>query len=229
MKKFCAQGILDFFLPRICASCKCKLISEEQFICNDCNLQLEIVTHERIIREFNRKFLNDEVVNDFITHYIFKEDSVIQRLIHSIKYDQNYHIGKFLAQSIFTGNSTKLRNLEADYIVPVPLHHLRRAERGYNQAAEIAKQLSKRIGVTYRSNIIKRNRFTMSQTKFTLDERKKNIQGAFRINNRFTIRDKVFLLVDDVITTGATVSECAKILIENDARSVTAVSAAIAD
>ena len=78
-------------MPRLCAACNSKLNSEENFICYECNLQLEIVTNERLEYEFKRKFLCDGIIDDFISHYIFKEDSVIQRIVHSFKYDNSDH------------------------------------------------------------------------------------------------------------------------------------------
>lgn len=229
MNLFSIIDILDFILPRICASCKCKLKNSERIICNECNSNLEIATNERIQYEFQKKFLSEGIIKDFISPYIFHEDSVIQNIIHVFKYNQNFHIANFLAQSIIKYNSQKLESFDADYIIPVPLHHLRKAERGYNQAAEIARQLSKHVGIKYNPRIIKRNRFTTSQTKFTLEERNRNIRGAFKFNKQLPIKDKKIILVDDVITTGATVSECARILYKNKVESVFAVSAAIAD
>jgi ComF family protein len=220
--------MLDFLIPRFCISCSNKLGKKEHLICNLCFSQIEIASEKRIKEEFNRKFSGDKCISDFCSAFVFHDESEIQKLIHSLKYEQNYHVGIFLG--IKTGQILHdlIEQWRADLIVPVPLHHLRKAERGFNQSKEISKGLSKELGIKKNSMILKRNRFTQTQTKFTLTERKSNIAGAFSIKNNKKIQGKTIILVDDVITTGATTTECAKLLIENGAERVYALSVAIA-
>ena len=114
---------------------------------------------------------------------------------------------------------------DIDLIVPVPLHHLKKAERGYNQSYYIARGISKSTNIKIEENILKRIRFTQSQTKMNLEERRLNIENAFKV--RKILRN--ILIVDDVITTGATVNECGKVLKKAGANEVYAASVAIAD
>lgn len=220
--------ILDFFLPRFCIACSIKLGKKEHLICDHCFSQIEIASEKRIKEEFERKFSRDKFISDFCSAFVFSDDSEIQKLVHSLKYEQNYHVGIFLG--IKTGKILYdfIEQWQADLIIPVPLHHLRKAERGFNQSKEISKGLSKELGIKKSSMILKRNRFTQTQTKFTLIERKSNIAGAFSIKRNKKIQGKRIILVDDVITTGATTTECAKLLIENGAAKVYAISVAIA-
>ena len=220
--------LFDFLLPRVCKGCETKLTLAEQYICSSCYSTFEIATESRIGSEFIRKFSKDRAITDFNSAFVFHDDSIIQKLIHSLKYEQNFQIGKFLGKKTGEILSNKIHGWQADFIIPVPLHHLRKAERGFNQSKEIAKSISQLLNIRLKENILSRDRFTKTQTKFSLEERKSNIEGAFKISNKKCIRGKVIILVDDVITTGATTKECAKVLIENGAAEVFALSVAIA-
>ncbi len=180
-------------------------------------------------KEFCRKFLNENIVKDFSSAFIFHDDSVIQKVIHKLKYQQEFSVGKTLGEKTAQILEDKLNTWNADLIMAIPLHRLRKAERGFNQAEIIAKTIGNCLKIKYVKNILLRKRFTQTQTKLNLKERKANMKDAFRIKRINKITDKNIILVDDVITTGATVSECAKILKENGASNIFALSVAIAD
>lgn len=221
--------ILDFILPRFCESCIKNLTNTEEIICSECIKNFEIASEERIKNEFNRKFLKDKLISDFAAAFVFHDESEIQKLIHALKYDQKYLIGNFLGKNIASELQSKIKTWNADLIIPVPLHSLRKTDRGFNQAEEIAKGISKKLSIPHKSNIIKRNRYTETQTKLTLVERKKNIEDAFQLKHKNKVKDKNIIIVDDVITTGATISECASLLLEAGAKNVYALSVAIAN
>jgi ComF family protein len=103
------------------------------------------------------------------------------------------------------------------------------SERGYNQSLVIAKGISKTCGIPVKKNIIKRKRYTNTQTNLSLHERKLNISEAFSVVKPKIVKHKRIVIVDDVITTGATISECAKVLVNEGASEIFAVSVAIAD
>ena len=114
-------------------------------------------------------------------------------------------------------------------IIPIPLHQLKKAERGYNQAYYIAKGVGSKLKVRVSDRAVKRIKYTESQTTMNLNEREENISGAFKVRNQKAVRGKSILLLDDVITTGATISECGKKLLEAGAAKISAASIAIAD
>ncbi len=114
-------------------------------------------------------------------------------------------------------------------ILPIPLHQLKKAERGYNQSFYISKGLGKETNIPIGPEIIKRRKYTQSQTKMNFLERQKNIEEAFKVKNIKKVIGKNILLIDDVITTGATISECGKVLLNSGAKKVYAASVAIAD
>ncbi|PKL83450.1 MAG: hypothetical protein CVV24_04885 [Ignavibacteriae bacterium HGW-Ignavibacteriae-3] len=221
--------IFDFFLPRLCPSCKNKLTPLESVACVSCLSKIEQADPERIANEYIRKFLNDKIIAGFASLFIFEKDKEIQHLIHGLKYEGKFQIGLFLGELTAIGLREEIEKWKIDFIVPVPLHHLKRAERGFNQSDYIAGGMKKILNIPVKSNYIKRCRFTETQTNLTLLERAANIEGAFRVKKRKIIKGKRILIVDDVITTGATVSECGKALTKNGAAKVYAVSVAIAE
>ncbi|MCW8849457.1 MAG: hypothetical protein OQJ81_05700, partial [Melioribacteraceae bacterium] len=181
---------MDFFLPRFCISCSNKLGKKHRFICDLCYSKIELSSEKRINEEFLRKFSNDKYISDFYSAFVFYDESEIQKLIHSLKYEQNYHVGIFLGLKTGQIFNTLNKQWQADLIIPVPLHQLRKAERGFNQSNEISKGLTKELGIKKNSRLLKRNRFTKTQTKFTLLERKSNIEGAFSIKSNKNILGK---------------------------------------
>lgn len=229
MTKTKINYLFDLILPRFCKGCDKKLAHFEEYLCSSCNATLEIAEEKRISDEFERKFSKDLIISDFNSAFVFHNESAIQNLIHSLKYDQNFLIGKYLGFRTYELLCDKIKNWHADIIIPIPLHHLRKAERGFNQSKEIAKGVAGKLSIKVNENIVKRKKFTKTQTKFSLEERKINIDGAFCVTNKKRIKGKNIILVDDVITTGATTKECAKMLLKNGAAKVYALSVAIAD
>lgn len=228
MDQFSSNLFLDFFLPRICISCNSKLSSNDKIICCECFNKIEKADEERIEKEFRRKFLKEEVIAGFCSAFVFYDDSVLQKIIHSLKYDHNYHVGKYLGLRSAEIMSEIIYGWEPDLILPVPLHSLRKAERGFNQSAEIAKGISKALKIPFRSKTLKRNKYTHTQTNFNLEERKENVHDAFSAKKGNIIKGAKVIIVDDVITTGATVTECGNKLLAAGAEKVFAVSVAIA-
>jgi ComF family protein len=119
----------------------------------------------------------------------------------------------------------RLRGRQFDVIVPVPLHPARQRERGFNQAALLADLLSVRVAIRRRS-LLERIRYTTTQTAFDRAERMENLHNAFRLRKNMDVRGLRVLLVDDVLTTGSTLSECARVLKGAGATSVHAAMAA---
>lgn len=221
--------IFDFILPRLCASCGTKLTKEEKVICNHCKEQLTFADNERLEKEYLRKFSKNNSIDGFTSLFVFETGTSIQDLIHSVKYDNKFRNGNYIGQQIAANLKDRILSWQPSFIIPVPLHSLKKAERGYNQSYYIAKGISSVLKIPVKQNIIKRNRYTQTQTKLNMDERRENMRNAFLLRNNKVIKSSRIILLDDVITTGATVSECGRILKENGADKVFALSAAIAD
>ncbi len=221
--------IFDFALPRFCPSCKTKLRTNEEVVCKNCLTQIKLADKSRIEDEFRRKFSREKIISDFNSPFVFEKDRALQHIIHSLKYNQRFQSGKFLGKLAAENLASSISQWEIDFVIPIPLHPLKKAIRGYNQALYIAKGISLYSKVPAKSNLLKRKKFTQSQTKMNLEERKENMRNAFKTSRAKKVIGKNLLLVDDVITTGATVTECGRTLLEAGANKVYACSVAIAD
>ncbi len=147
----------------------------------------------------------------------------VKEMIEDIKYR-----GIFFAVPFFADHLAEMiKEYEYDYIVPVPLHFLRKWRRGFNQSEEIAKEISKHTGIpVFRGAVRIKN--TKSQTKLSRKERSLNIKGAFKVKGD-KIKGKKLAVVDDVITTGATTLELARVLYESGAEKVDIYAASMAE
>jgi ComF family protein len=199
-------------------------------ICTNCFQKIERTTPIDLERSFSAKFENTTFISKAFSGFHFKEESIIQTLIHELKYQNKRSIGVFLGEVIGQSIKNDPDFSTADVLVPVPLHKIRLRERGYNQSELIAKGVSNATGIKVIGDLLIRTRNTETQTKLNFEERKENVKDAFFINVKYKnfIIDKKAIIVDDVITTGSTINECAKVLAIAGASKVFALSVAIA-
>jgi ComF family protein len=221
--------LFDFILPRFCPSCRNKLATDEKTVCNSCLSKIKLVDSEFIKSEYQRKYESKRIISGFVSHYIFEKDKELQHIIHALKYDKKFHIGIFLGKSLGEHFKSQFQSWDINMIIPIPLHHLKKAERGFNQSYYIAKGISSQISIAVKANAIKRMRFTQSQTTMTLKEREFNVEGAFKVRKTENVKGKNVLLVDDVMTTGATINECGNVLLDAGANHIYAATVALAD
>ncbi|MBN1637492.1 MAG: ComF family protein [Ignavibacteriales bacterium] len=226
MKKF-VNNLLDFFLPRICIHCKSKLNNKENILCSDCFEDLLRVDEKELANAYNHKFSSDKIISDFTSLYFFEVEKPVQAILHEYKYHQKIGLGKYIGDLIASHLGKTLKKWQVDYIVPIPLHFLKKANRGFNQSLYISKELSKNLLIPFENKLIKRMRFTETQTKLGFTDRQLNVKNAFNINHPERVFGKNILLVDDVITTGATISECAREFKKYNAKNIYAVSFAM--
>ena len=217
---------LDFFIPRFCISCNSSLKISNKFICNSCESSIQLLTESQIISEFQRKFSHDNIIDDYTSLFLFEEGDALQKLIHALKYEKKFKVGIFLGQKLGNYKNKIIKSWNADFIIPIPLFNLKRVERGFNQSFYIAKGLSKETKIPIENNLVKRTKNTVSQTALNLTERKENLRRAFILNKKRKVQGKRVIIIDDVITTGATVSELARILKESGAEKVFTISIA---
>ena len=121
-----------------------------------------------------------------------------------------------------------MRDKNIDCVIPVPLNKRKERERGYNQSDFVAKGISSIINVPVFSDVVRRVKYTVTQTHLNAQERKKNIAEAFAVTQSEKIKNKNILIVDDIITTGSTIQETAKVLMDSGATKVIAGSVGLA-
>jgi ComF family protein len=224
------NSAINFFLPKLCAGCDALLKDDEIIFCNECNLSICRLSDNEIEETYNEKFLSENYISGLISLFLFEKKKNLQHAIHKLKYNERTDIGVFLGKKIIQFYSLEILDLwKIDIIIPVPLHKVKERERGYNQSFYIAKGISENNNLIIDKTSLQRVYYTTTQTKLNLLQRKSNIKNAFLVKDNNNIANKNILLVDDVVTTGSTINECARVLLENGAQKVYVSSIAIAD
>lgn len=209
-----AQTVLDQFLPRQCSVCGKILSASETDLCQSCLISLPLTNfHKLKFNEMEQLFAGRTPICRATGYFFYEKASPYANILHDVKYRNmpqiSYHLSlqaahQLQADGFFAG---------IDAIIPVPMHKLKKAMRGYNQAEQIALAISKVIGVPVVNNI-KAIKPHETQTHNDRDERWENAQEIYASTNTHELVGKHVLLVDDVVTTGSTLLACAK-TIEN--------------
>lgn len=222
-------GFVDLFYPRLCLGCGEKLFRDEKHICLQCRTSLPLIREHEVADNFVEQHLYGRPYIESATSLLlYQKESVVQRMIHEIK----YHGAKELAQSLGRMLGREIREgrfSSLDAIIPVPLHPKRLKWRGYNQSEWFAKGLSEEMNIPIQTDWVERVVETMTQTKKNAEERWDNMQGVFALKKDVQLQDlqgKHLLIVDDVITTGATIMACAAALSQIENVRLSAVSIA---
>jgi ComF family protein len=170
-------------------------------------------------------------ISDLASVFHFEKDGTLQHLIHHLKYNEMTAIGVELGKYVGESLPMFLGEVSITGVVAVPLHPLKEKERGYNQSELICNGIREKTGLKLLPHLLKRTRHTRTQTKLNAHERKENVAEAFQVDSRFAslVRGSTLLIVDDIITTGATIDECARVLREYDAEKIFAASIAVPD
>ncbi len=215
------------FFPQTCAGCDAPLVNGEKLICTSCWYHLPDTHAHADDQNCGARLLWGRVhVEAIASYWYFREASRVKRIIHHLKYRNCPEIGTVIGLRygmVLAG--TKPFN-EAEIIVPVPLHPKKLRTRGYNQSAFFANGLARAMQLPVAEDGIARRRATESQTHKNRYERYENMLETFEANNIGAIAGRHVLLVDDVLTTGATLEACASTLLENGAAKVSAVTIA---
>ena len=208
MKDFLSD-IASLIYPRVCVACNGNLFKHEQHICNKCYITLPKTNyHLQKDNPLQRIFFGRAEVSAASSFLFFHKKGMVQKMLHALKYKGKPEVaqllGKWYAEDLKQNNTLPA----FDYIIPVPLHKKRQQKRGYNQSEYFAKGLNEILGIPILTNVLTKKHFTETQTHKTREERTENIMQSFSIENVEVINNKNILLVDDVITTGATLEAC---------------------
>ncbi|HEY5705365.1 MAG TPA: ComF family protein [Terrimicrobiaceae bacterium] len=157
---------------------------------------------------------------------VMQSRGIVRELIHRFKYGGEVWVGTLLSDFLANGlRDPRLKDHSFDAVVPVPLHPLRRREREFNQAEVLSRELAKKNGLAL-CEALERLRYTVTQTHFDRRRRMQNLRDAFALRRNVCVQGMDLLLVDDVLTTGSTLDECARVLLAAGARSVRALTVA---
>jgi len=232
MFRFIQTALVDFadlLFPTLCLGCKCSLAANEKFLCANCRIQLPETRQHR--ESYSQSSLNKfagRVPIQFVTSYLyFSRHNLVQKIIHQIKYKGQKEAAREIAR--WYGYQLKTESQLADQIdviIGVPLHKSRFQQRGYNQADWIAEGLSEALNVPAATDILARTRFRDSQTRKNRLERWENVKTSFTVLKPEAVAGKNVMIVDDVLTTGATLEACAIELLRAGCKSVSVVTLA---
>lgn len=206
---------ISLFFPHYCLACSRALAKGEEILCTACLIDLPKTNyHLRLENQIKNRLLGRLPLKHGWAFLKFRKSGVVQHLLHQLKYNNHPEVGVKLGQAYGFELLNQGFDKEFDLIVPVPLHPSRQRKRGYNQSAQFALGLSDALKVAWTDSISIRTRSSVTQTHKTKAERWENVKDVFSIKEYDVVKDKRILLVDDVITTGATLEACGQHLVE---------------
>ena len=215
---------LGFLYPEICQICEAgRAAAKEGYVCSNCWRQVRFIRPpfcERCGLPFEGDITTAfECTNCREMEFHFSSarsavvaKSIVLETIHRFKYQRELWFGTFLADLLLREALPALHGQNWNYIVPVPLHPVKEREREFNQAELLARHLSRAASIPLNSGLLRRVAPTLTQTRLTRQQRAENMRGAFALANGVKLNGENIILLDDVFTTGATTSACAKVL-----------------
>ena len=223
------EDLLHLFYPHYCAGCGTDSIRKEQFLCGQCLSSLPSTNFEKISGNVvERMFYGRLPLESACSMYYFTKGKLLQHLIHLMKYDGEKKLGILLGELMGLRLIENNRFSNLDLLIPLPMFPEKMKKRGYNQATLLAQGISNITGIPLSENAVLRSRSTESQTRKQRTERWQNVASSFYINDISSIRNKNILLVDDVITTGATLEACGQTILASNGAGLSVASLALA-
>ena len=207
--------MLNLFYPPVCTSCKKPLNTSELAICIRCRHEIPLTNHlKQNNNEARTKFDGKIPVEHVSAMAYYHKNGIMQHLIHQLKYKNQPIIGKILGDWYANDllENTTLKNI--DGIIPVPLHPKRQKERGYNQVVPFCEGIAEGLNLPIFRDILIREEYAVTQSKKNSAERNLVPENTFSIQNGAQHEGIHFLLVDDVLTTGATLETCGRALLQ---------------
>ena len=232
---------LSFVFPDVCQLCTVNRAKKQDgYVCEDCRAQVRFIDApfcERCGLPFEGEITGTfECTNcrEMELHFASARSAVtahgpVMDAIHRYKYNNQMWFEEFLAELFVQGAGDWFREHPVDALLPVPLYPVKQRERGFNQAERLARRLSAAVDVPVRIDILKRVQPTPTQTRLSRSQRAENMRHAFALKREEKLKGAKFVLIDDVFTTGATTSACAKLLLKTGAEHITVWTVARAE
>lgn len=206
MKYSPLTDIRRLFFPPVCAACGRGLTDQDDFLCNYCRWEIPLTNFWRKPdNPVTAIFHGHLPVVNASAFYFFVSNSNFRDLIHDFKYHNNWLLARKMGEWYGAELASSQLYADIDLIVPVPLHIRKKIKRGYNQSEYIAEGISKATGFPLDAKSVRRSTHNTSQTRRRKSERWQNVEGIFAVHKPDALRGKHLLLVDDVLTTGATI------------------------
>lgn len=223
------NSLVNLFFPKVCYACHKVLGDFEDTICTDCRHNLPITNfHFNNTKDIENVLYGRAKIDMGTALFRYEKKGHVQQLIHNLKYNAHENIGVVLGNWL----GGELKTIEAykkiDIVIPVPLHKKKLKKRGYNQVAKFGQQIAKALEVAYIDDVLIKTTHTTSQTSKKRFARWNYNSEVFTIINTQAIKNKHILLVDDIITTGATLEACIAALNESQNIKISIATIAIA-
>lgn len=209
------HDFLDLIYPRFCASCENVLARHEEVICTFCVHSLPVTGfHDQPNNAVEQIFFGRIPVENATSLLLFEKKGAVQNLIHDLKYRGNEEIGKYLGQWLGTELAKTERFGEVTAVIPVPLHKSKLNKRGYNQVTKFGQEIAKALNIPYTDSVLLKTSTSQTQTRKRRFARWGNLEESFIIEHHEQLENAHVLLVDDLVTTGATLEACAHQLMQ---------------
>ena len=205
--------LINVLFPKVCFGCLNILSDNEHLICTSCRHDLPLTNyHINNINTLKKVFYGRVNIENATALLLFEKKGIVQQLLHQLKYKGQENIGAFFGK--WLGHElAAIKNYQTiDIVIPVPLHKRKQRKRGFNQAAKFGIEIAEALGVVYRDNVLIKITNTETQVFKNRMARWQQNTTTFTLENSALIANKHILLVDDIITTGATVESCVNVL-----------------
>ncbi len=197
--------MLHLVFPHVCEGCGSDLLDEGNLMCLHCLAALpQTAFHAHSHNPIEKLFWGRLPIAQATSQYYYTKESLMQRLIHNFKYKGNKELGFYLGSLMGQQLAQTNRFLSIDALIPLPLFPSKEKRRGFNQSAVICEGIAQHLQKPVWKDVLIRTSYTETQTRKNRVDRWKNIEGRFELINKEKIEGKHILLVDDIITTGAT-------------------------
>lgn len=224
------RNFLELLFPSLCNACGNHLYHSEKLICVACRMTLPYTNDwEEHQEKYTMKLFYGRVRIAAASSYLyFRKKSGVQKILHELKYRNHESLGKLMGR-MHASQLIDCKDFhDIDLVMPIPLHPRKYRERGYNQAALLAEGYAEIFKAKLDLKSLQRKADTESQTRKSRYQRYENMKGVFTLNDSENIKDKCILLIDDVVTTGATIESSAELLLAAGASRVLVASTAVA-
>lgn len=227
MKLF--ESLVNLLFPRVCAACGNILLEGEDSVCTTCRFLLPKTGYENNPdNPLAQMFYGQMPFNAVMAEFFFSKTGKVQHLIHGLKYHHCRENGIFLGQEIGKSLLKAPDYQGIDFIIPIPLHPKKEKLRGYNQSHVISEGIHEIMNVPIAEKSLVRSVFTDTQTKKSREERYQNVKDIFKLKKPEQLQGKHVLLVDDVLTTGATLMSAGKALLHAEGIKISVATVACA-